>query len=74
MDWIVLIAALIVVLLLLGFVGQAIKSAISTAILIAIVLLILQLVFGVSPTELWQEIAGLGQALWRSLHRGFNYR
>ncbi|WAL59282.1 hypothetical protein [Thermocoleostomius sinensis] len=74
MDWIVLIAALIVMFLVLGFVGQAIKSAISTAILIAILLLVLQVVFGISPTELWQEISNVGQSLWRNLPRGFNYR
>lgn len=65
MDWILLVAALIVIFLLLGFIVRAIKAAIGTAVLIAIVLIVLQLVFGFSPNELWQEMIHLWQGIWR---------
>jgi hypothetical protein len=74
MDWIVWIAALIVIFLLLGFVGRAVRSAIGTAISIAIVLLVLQFAFGINPNELWQAVSDLGQGLWGNLHRVFSYR
>lgn len=65
MDWILLIAALIVILLLMGFVVRAIRAAIGTAVMIAIVLIVLQFAFGFSPDELWQELIYLWQAAWR---------
>lgn len=70
MDWILLVAALIVIFLLLGFIVRAIKAAIGTAVMIAIVLLVLQLVFGFSPNELWQSLAHLWQEAWRLGGRG----
>ena len=67
MDWILLVAALIVTFLLLGFIVRAIKAAIGTAVMIAIVLVILQIVFGFSPNELLQEMTGLWQRFWQSV-------
>lgn len=65
MDWILLIAALIVILLLMGFVVRAIRAAIGTAVMIAIVLIVLQVAFGLSPDKLWQELIHLWQVIWR---------
>jgi carbon starvation protein CstA len=65
MDWILLLAAFIVVFLLLGFVVRAVKAAIGTAVMIALVLIVLQVVFGFSPNQLWQEMVNLWQGLWR---------
>lgn len=65
MDWILLVAALIVILLLMGFVVRAIRAAIGTAVMIAIVLIVLQVAFGLSPDKLWQELIHLWQAIWR---------
>lgn len=66
MEWVLLVAALIVTFLLLGFIVRAIKAAIGTAVMIAIVLLILQIAFGFSPNELWQEMMGLWQRFWQN--------
>ena len=67
MDWILLVAALIVTFLLLGFIVRAIKAAIGTAVMIAIVLVILQVVFGFSPNELLQEMTVLWQRFWQNV-------
>ncbi len=67
MEPVLIIAALIVSFLVFTFLFRVAKSAISTAITIAVVVLLLQLVFGVRPGELWEQII----SLWRGLLQNF---
>lgn len=67
MEPILIIAALIVSFLVFTFLLRVAKSAISTAITIAIVVLLLQLVFGIGPRELWEQIVGLWQGIFQTL-------
>jgi lysylphosphatidylglycerol synthetase-like protein (DUF2156 family) len=66
MEPILIIAALIVSFLVFTFLLRVAKSAISTAITIAIVILLLQLVFGIGPGELWEQMVGLWQGVWQN--------
>lgn len=63
-ELIILIAALIVSWLVFTALVKVVKTTVSTAITIAAIVLILQLVFGVAPQELWQQITQLPQILW----------
>jgi hypothetical protein len=67
MEPVLIIAALIVSFLVFTFLLRVAKSAISTAVTIAIVVLLLQLVFGVGPGELWEQMV----RLWRGLLQNF---
>lgn len=71
MDWILLMAALVVSFLVFGFLVRVIKAAISTAITIAIIVLTLQIILGAGPTDLWQEILGLWQQLGQWITKQF---
>ncbi|GAB4376560.1 MAG: hypothetical protein Kow00121_23880 [Elainellaceae cyanobacterium] len=64
MDWILLVAALVVSFLVFGFLVRVVRAAIGTAIAIALVVLALQLVFGIGPNDLWQEVENLWDGLW----------
>ena len=68
-ELIILIAALIVSWLVFTALVKVVKTTVSTAITIAAIVLILQLIFGVAPQELWQQITQLPQILW-NLVRG----
>lgn len=63
-DLIILIAALIVSWLVFTALIKVVKTTFSTAIAIAIIVLVLQLVFGINPQDLWQQITQLPQILW----------
>lgn len=63
-ELIILIAALIVSWLVFTALVKVVKTTVSTAITIAAIVLVLQLVFGVAPQELWQQITQLPQILW----------
>lgn len=67
MNLILLIAALIVSLLVFGFLIRVTKAAIGTAITIALVVLVLQIAFGIAPNQLWQEVTQLWENLWRQI-------
>lgn len=64
-DLIILIAALIVFWLVLAALIKVVKTTVSTAIAIAAIVLGLQLVFGINPQALWQQITQLPQILGR---------
>lgn len=68
MSWVLLIAAVIVSILIFGFLVRVVKAAIGTAIAIAVVALVLQLGFGIAPTQLKQEIL----QLWTNFLEQFN--
>lgn len=63
-DLIILIAALIVSWLMFTALIKVVKTTFSTAIAIAVIVLVLQLVFGINPQDLWQQITQLPQILW----------
>lgn len=68
MEWILVIAAVVVSFLVFGFLARVAKAAIGTAIAIAIVVLVLQIVFGIGPNELWQETQNLWEGLWQNVN------
>lgn len=67
MSLILLAAAVIVSVLVFGFLIKVVRAAIGTAVMIALIVLLLQIVFGIGFDDLWQQILGLWQNLWRSI-------
>jgi uncharacterized membrane protein (UPF0182 family) len=63
-ELIILIAALIVSWLVFTALIKVVKTTVSTAIAIAAIVLVLQLVFGINPQDLWQQITQLPQIVW----------
>lgn len=63
LNLILLIAALIVSWLVFTALLNLLKTTLKTAFSIAAIVLVLQLVFGISPQELWQEIIQLPHTL-----------
>lgn len=68
MESVLIIVALIVSFLVFTFLIKVVKSAIGTAITIAIIVLAMQIIFGIGPRELWQEIVNL----WAGVLQNFN--
>lgn len=62
-ELIIIIAALIVSWLVFTALLKLVKTTVSTAIAIAAVVLILQLLFGIGPNDLLQQILHLPQTL-----------
>lgn len=62
-DLLILIAALIVSWLVFSALIKVLKTTVSTAIAIAAIVLVLQLVFGIDPQDLWQQITQLPETL-----------
>jgi uncharacterized membrane protein len=67
MSLILLAAAVVVSVLVFGFLLKVVRAAIGTAIMIALVVLLLQIVFGIGFDDLWQQVIGLWQNLWQSI-------
>ena len=65
MNFILLIGAIVISLLVFGFVPKVMRAAIGTAIGIALIVLVLQLIFGVAPKEVWETL----QDFWENLLR-----
>jgi len=63
-EVIILIAALVVSWLVFTALIKIVKTTFSTAIAIAVIVLVLQLLFGIGPLQLWQQIIQLPQTLW----------
>lgn len=63
MEIILAIAALIISALIFTWLIKVVKTTLKTAIFIAIVALVLQLVFGIGPQDLWQQMSQKAQAL-----------
>lgn len=68
LNLIIWIAAIVVAILVFTWLIKIVKATISTAISIAIVVLILQLLFGIGPQELWQQIVQLPQLVWQMVN------
>jgi len=66
-DLLILIAALVVSGLLLTWLLKVVKATFSAALSIAAIALVLQLVFGIGPNQLWQQVIQVPQQLWESV-------
>ncbi len=64
-ELIIIIAAVIVSWLIFTWLIKVVKASIATAIILTIIVLLLQLLFGVEPSELWQQITQLPQTIWQ---------
>lgn len=62
MDWILLIAALIVAFLIFTWLLKVVKATISTALTVAFIVLLVQLFFGIGPGDLWNQTV----LIWQS--------
>lgn len=63
LEAIALIAAIIVSWLVFTALIKVLKTTLKTAFTIAAIVLILQLVFGIGPQKLWQEIVRLPESV-----------
>ncbi|NJL82455.1 MAG: hypothetical protein HC890_04885 [Chloroflexaceae bacterium] len=63
-ELIILIASLAVAWLVFTWLVKVIKASVSSALLIAGLVLVLQLIFGIGPGDLWQQVISLPQTLW----------
>ena len=61
MNLIVLIAAVVLSFLIFTWLLQVAKATLTTALTVAFLVLLLQLIFGVGPNELWQQIVAFWQ-------------
>lgn len=60
---IIFLAALVVSLLVFAWLIRIVKATVSMAISIAIIVLILQLIFGIGPQQLWQQIVQIAESI-----------
>lgn len=65
-NWILIPAALVFAFLVITLAFRILRAAIGTIVTLAILLVALQLVFGITPDDLWQELLTLSQTLIRS--------
>ncbi|MGK7946341.1 MAG: hypothetical protein AB4058_17920 [Microcystaceae cyanobacterium] len=65
---IILVAALAITWLVFTGLLKIIKTSVGTAFKIAVIVLALQVAFGISPYELWQEIITLPQRIQNFLN------
>lgn len=56
MEWILTLAALVVVVLVAGWLLKLVKNTMQTVLLMGFVLLALYFIFGIGPADLWGEI------------------
>jgi len=70
MNIVLLIAAILVTFLVFTWLVKVVRATIGTAIAIAVLVLLLQLVFGIGPAQVWQQVSQFFQALWQLLTGG----
>lgn len=70
MNFVLLIAAIVVSVLVFTWVLRVVKTTLTTAITIAAIVLLLQLVFGIGPEQLWQQVSQVPQLLWQLITGG----
>lgn len=64
-DFIIVVAAIVVVWLLFVWLFNVVKASVSTALKIALIVLILQFLFSIQPQELAETVAQLSQKAWQ---------
>lgn len=70
MNLILVIAAIVISILVFTWLIKIVKATIGTAIVIAAIVLVLQLVFGIGPSQLWEQISQIPQAIWHMVSGG----
>lgn len=73
MEILLIVAALVISVLVFTWLIKVVKATITTAILIAVLVLALQLIFGIGPGEVWNQVIQVPQYLWE-LVTGSNNR
>lgn len=68
LEFIILIASLLVSWLVFNWVVKVLKASIGTAISIALIVLTMQLMFGIGPNQLFQYIINLPETLWNMIY------
>jgi hypothetical protein len=64
MEWAIVLGAIILALLIVGWVLKLIKNTVQTILLVAFLFTALYVVWGVGPADLWEQVQrwlGLGQ-------------
>ncbi|MFH7244197.1 MAG: hypothetical protein ACHWZW_15270 [Spirulina sp.] len=56
MDWIIVLGAIILALLIVGWVFKLIKNTVKTILLVAFLLTALYVLWGVEPAALWDQL------------------
>ena len=56
MEIIIVVGAVLVAFLVFSWLLKVVKTTLKTALLVAFVLLALQLIFGIGPAALWQQL------------------
>lgn len=69
MNFLVIIVALIISWLVFTALLKIVKTTLTTAITIALLVLALQLLFGITPQTVWQQVQQLWQAIADFLQR-----
>lgn len=72
MNWILLIAALIVSWLIFTWLINVIKTTAATALTIALIALALQLTVGIGPQELWEQVKLIPQFALEQIQNFFD--
>ncbi|WP_159785660.1 hypothetical protein [Sodalinema gerasimenkoae] len=70
-ELITLVAALILAWLVFTWLMRVIHTTLSTALSVAAIVLLLQLLFGIDPNALWQEIQRFGDVLLEGVENLF---
>lgn len=71
-ELIIFVAALVVSVLLFAWLVRVAKSTLRTAVIIAGIALLLQLLFGIGPQDLFQEVVRLLELAWEQVSGGLN--
>jgi hypothetical protein len=64
---IILVAAIVISWLAFTALLKVLKTTITTAITIAAIILILQILFGITYLDLWEQITTLPTTIWRTI-------
>jgi heme A synthase len=64
MNIILLIAAIVISFVVLTWLIRVVKTTLKTALIIAAIVFGLQLLFGVGPSQVWQQVSQIPQFLW----------
>ena len=72
-ELIIFVAALVVSVLLFTWLLRVAKSTLRTAVVIAGIVLLLQLLFGIGPQDLFQEVVRLLDLGWEQVSQGINH-
>ncbi|MBD2425368.1 hypothetical protein [Phormidium sp. FACHB-1136] len=64
MEWAIVLGAIILALLIVGWVFKLIKNTVKTILLVAFLFTALYVLWGIGPADLWEQLQqwlGLGQ-------------